>query len=142
MPVLKGTAYWASVTTPNTKYEPVYTVNLVPEDESLADDFKSRGYSIKEVEGHKAIVIKRKVNGPNGMVREAPRLVDSSKNPLDCMVGNGSEVKVQYKEWETTNKYGTFKGLDFQALQVLKLVEMGAPDGAEFDAETSVEDEL
>ena len=58
------------------------------------------------------------------------------------MVGNGSEVKVQYKEWETTNKYGTFKGLDFQALQVLKLVEMGAPDGAEFDAETSVEDEL
>ena len=142
MPVLKGTAYWASVTTPNTKYEPVYTVNLVPEDENILSDFKSRGYSIKEVEGHESIVIKRKVNGPNGMVREAPRLLDRHKNPLDCTVGNGSEVKVQYKEWEATNKFGTFKGLDFQALQVLSLVEMGAPDGAELDAEDDVEDEF
>ena len=142
MPVLKGTAYWASVTTPNTKYEPVYTVNVVPEDDEIAADFEQRGYALKEIEGRKSIVIKRKVNGPNGIVREAPRLVDRNKIPMDCTVGNGSEVKVQYKEWETTNKYGTFKGLDFQALQVLSLVEMGAPDGAEFVAEDSIEDEL
>ena len=29
MAIQEGIAYWASVTTPNTKYEPVYTVDLV-----------------------------------------------------------------------------------------------------------------
>ena len=33
MPVVTGTAYWASVLTPNTNYEPVYTVNLVVPDD-------------------------------------------------------------------------------------------------------------
>jgi hypothetical protein len=81
-----------------------------------------------------AIVIKRKVNGPNGMVRPAPKLVDRNKQPLDCRIGNGSEVKVQYKEWESNWKGKMFKGLDFQAMQVLSLIEVGTPDGAEFDS--------
>ena len=57
-----------------------------------------------------------------------------NKVPLDELVGNGSRVKVQYNEWETTNKYGTFKGLDFQAMQVLNLISYKAGDGDEFDA--------
>ena len=75
----------------------------------------------------------KQVNGPNGMVRKAPKLFDKDKIPLDELVGNGSKVKVQYNEWETTNKYGDFKGLDFQAMQVLDLVEYEgrSPDGAE-----------
>ena len=28
MAIVEGSAYWAAVTTPNTKYEPAYTVNL------------------------------------------------------------------------------------------------------------------
>ena len=80
---------------------------------------------------------------PNGSTREAPRLVDRNKNPLDVTVGNGSKVKVQYRVWETDNKYGSFKGLDFQAMQVLDLVEVGGVDGSEFTAEdTNMEDEL
>ena len=56
---------------------------------------------------------------------------------------NGSVVKVQYNEWETTNKFGSFKGLDFQAMQVLDLVEVGSPDGSEFESEADeMEDEL
>ena len=43
MPVLEGTAFWASVKTPNTTYEPTYSVNLVVADE-VAEDFKERGY--------------------------------------------------------------------------------------------------
>ena len=43
MAIQEGIAYWASVTTPNTKYEPVYSVDLVVED-SVADDFISRGF--------------------------------------------------------------------------------------------------
>jgi hypothetical protein len=142
MAILEGTAYWASVTTPNTTFEPTYSVNLVV-DEATAADFKARGFSIKEMDEGPSIVIKRKVDGKDGTVRSAPKLVDQYKNPLDAKVGNGSVVKVQYNEWETTNKYGSFKGLDFQAMQVIDLVEVGSPDGAEFEAaESDMEDEL
>lgn len=142
MAILQGAAYWASVTTPNTTYEPVYSVNLVV-DEATAEDFQSRGFTIKQMDEGPAVVIKRKVNGPNGMVRPAPRLVDAYKNPLDARVGNGSSVKVQYKEWESEWKGKIFKGLDFQAMQVIDLVEVGSPDGSEFDAlDGGMEDEL
>ena len=143
MAILNGTAYWASITSPNTNYEPVYTVNLVVDDQTAAD-FKKRGYTIKQMDEGQAIIIKRKVNGPNGMVREAPRLFNKYKNPLDARVGNGSVVRVQYKEWESVWKGTTFKGLDLQAVQVLDLVEVGSPDGAEFDAfeDDEMENEL
>ena len=142
MAILQGEAYWASVTTPNTTYEPVYSVNLVV-DEETAKDFESRGFPIKQMDEGPAIVIKRKVNGPNGMVRQAPKLLDKNKNPLDARVGNGSNVRVQYKEWESVWKGRTYKGLDFQAMQVIDLVEVGSPDGSEFDAiDSEMENEL
>jgi|TARA_R110000744_G_scaffold36484_5_gene84188 hypothetical protein len=142
MAILQGAAYWASVTTPNTTFEPVYSVNLVVDD-ATAEDFQSRGFTIKQMDEGPAIVIKRKVNGPNGMIRQAPRLVDSQKNQLDARVGNGSNVRVQYKEWSSEWKGTTFKGLDFQAMQVIDLVEVGSPDGSEFDAmDSGMEDEL
>ena len=134
MAILSGTAYWASVTTPNTTFEPVYTVNLVV-DEETAESFRSKGHTIKDMDEGPALVIKRKVNGPNGMIRSAPKLVDSAKNPIDERIGNGSEVKVQYKEWESVWKGKTFKGLDFQAMQVIDLVSVGSVDGGEFDVE-------
>jgi hypothetical protein len=142
MAILQGEAYWASVTTPNTTYEPVYSVNLVV-DEETAKDFETRGFTIKHMDEGPAVVIKRKVNGPNGMVRQAPKLVDKNKNPLDARVGNGSNVRVQYKEWESVWKGRTYKGLDFQAMQVIDLVEVGSPDGSEFDAlDAEMENEL
>lgn len=141
MAILSGTAYWASVTTPNTTYEPVYTVNLVV-DEDTAQSFRSKGYSVKDMDEGPALVIKRKVNGPNGMVRPAPKLVDASKNPIDERVGNGSTVKVQYKEWESVWKGKTFKGLDFQAMQVLDLVSVGTMDGGEFEVEDEMEEAI
>jgi hypothetical protein len=138
MAIQEGRAYWASVTTPNTRFEPVYTVDLVVED-SVADDFLSRGFRVKDLmindeKVGRAITIKRKVNGPNGLVRNPPKLVDANKNPMDDLVGNGSRVKVQYNEWEVENKFGTFKGLDFQGMQVLELVSYKSGDGDEFDA--------
>tara|TARA_R100001460_G_scaffold38448_5_gene72998 strand:- start:354 stop:791 length:438 start_codon:yes stop_codon:yes gene_type:complete len=138
MAIQEGLAFWASVTRPNTKYEPVYTVDLVIED-SEASDFESRGFKVKDlvINGDKvgrAITIKRKVNGPNGLVRTPPKLVDANKNPMDELVGNGSRVKVQFNEWEVENKYGSFKGLDFQAMQVLNLISYKSGDGDEFEA--------
>tara|TARA_R110001606_G_scaffold380589_1_gene541192 strand:+ start:25 stop:453 length:429 start_codon:yes stop_codon:yes gene_type:complete len=142
MAILQGTAYWAAVTTPNTTFEPVYSVNLIVDD-ATAEDFQARGFTIKSMDEGQAVVIKRKVNGPNGMVRPAPRLVDAYKNPLDARIGNGSEVKVQYKEWQSEWKGKMFYGLDFQAMQVLNLIEVGSPDGSEFDTlDSDMEDEL
>tara|TARA_R100001244_G_scaffold40908_1_gene36811 strand:- start:1979 stop:2392 length:414 start_codon:yes stop_codon:yes gene_type:complete len=130
MAVVEGTAYWASIKTPNTKFEPVYTVNLVV-DEDTANDFASRGHKIKQMDEGSSIIIKRKVNGPNGMVRVAPRLLDVDKNEVNYAVGNGSKIRVQYNEYEGENKYGPYTGLDLQAVQVLDLVEYRSEDGAE-----------
>lgn len=141
MALVEGVAYWASVTTPNTTYTPVYTVNLVV-DEEIAKDFRSRGFTVKDMEEGPALLIKRKVNGPNGMIRSAPKLLDKHKQPMNVAVGNGSKVKVQYKEWETTWNGTQYKGLDFQAMQVLDLVEYASPDGAEFDVEDDDGDEF
>ena len=132
MALVEGVAYWASVTTPNTTYQPVYTVNLVVSDD-VAKDFQSRGFTVKDMDEGPALLIKRKVSGPNGMVRSAPKLLDKNKQPLNVSVGNGSKVRVQYKEWESTWNGTLYKGLDFQAMQVLELVEYSSPDGAEFD---------
>lgn len=139
MAIVRGTAYWAYVTTPNTTYEPCYTVNLVV-DQATAADFEDRGFNIKQMDEGPAIIIKRKVNGPGGMIRKAPKLKDAKKNEIDVGVGNGSEVVVQYKEWESTWKNRTYKGLDFQQMQVLKLVEYNV-EKDEFDIEDDEEDD-
>lgn len=138
MAVVSGKAYWASVLSPNTTFEPVYTVDLVVDDK-IADDFQARGFKVKDLTINdepvgRAITIKRKVNGADGRTRPAPKLFDKDKVPMDEVVGNGSEVKVQYAEWETQNKYGDFKGLDFQAMQVIDLVSYRSGDGDELDS--------
>ena len=135
MAVVSGKAYWASITSPNTTFEPVYTVDLVVDDK-IADDFQARGFKVKELTVNeevvgRAITIKRKVNGAEGRTRPAAKLFDKDKVPMDEVVGNGSDVKVQYAEWETTNKYGDFKGLDLQAVQVVDLVQYRSGDGDE-----------
>ena len=141
MAVLEGTAYWAFVKTPNVTYDPVYTVNLVV-DSKTAFDFEDRGFTVKQMDEGPAIIIKRKVNGPNCMSRKAPILLDRRKNEIDVNVGNGSRVKVQYKEWESVWNGKNFKGLDFVKMQVLDLVEYDNGDTDEFQVEDEEEVEL
>ena len=131
--VYEGTAYWASVTTPNTRFEPTYTIDLVV-DEDTAEQLRTSGITIKDKEEGPTVTMKRNVNGPNGMVRRAPRLIDRNKEELDCLVGNGSKVRVQAKEWEINRNGQAFKGLELQAVQVLDLIEYKSGDGDEFDA--------
>ena len=141
MAVIEGYAYWSFVTTPNTRFTPCYSVNLVVAPD-LAEDFKSRGFPVKEMDEGTALVIKRKVSKSNGDINAAPELVDRYKKPMNVEVGNGSRVKVLCKEWETTWKGQTFKGLDFQAMQVIDLVEYnGASSAASaFDVEAEEEE--
>jgi hypothetical protein len=137
MAIVDGVAYWASVTTPNTTYEPVYSINVVVDNE-VANDFRSRGFTVKDKEEGPTIVVKRKVHGPNGMIRTAPKLIDNMKNEMDCQIGNGSTVRVQYKEWEITRQGTLYKGLDLQAVQVKSLVSFSKGGLDEFDI---IEDE-
>ena len=131
MAILEGSVKWASITTPNTKFEPVYTVDLIV-DEKIANDFASRGHKVKQHDEGPALVIKRKVHGPNGITRPAPRLLDKDKQEINVAVGNGSKVRVQCSEyeWEYAGKSG--KSLDLQGVQVVELVEYKAEDGSEF----------
>ena len=134
MAILEGSVKWASITTPNTKFEPVYTVDLIV-DEETANDFASRGHKVKQHDEGPALVIKRKVNGPNGMIRPAPRLLDSSKQEINTAVGNGSKVRVQYNEYSGEGKFGPYTGLDLQAVQVIDLVPYKGADGEELLAD-------
>ena len=122
------------ITTPNTKFEPVYTIDLIV-DEETANDFASRGHKVKQHDEGPALVIKRKVNGPNGMIRPAPRLLDASKQEINTAVGNGSKVRVQYNEYSGEGKYGPYTGLDLQAVQVIDLVPYKGADGEELLAD-------
>ena len=134
MAILEGSVKWASITTPNTKFEPVYTIDLIV-DEETANDFASRGHKVKQHDEGPALVIKRKVNGPNGMIRPAPRLLDASKQEINTAVGSGSKVRVQYNEYSGEGKYGPYTGLDLQAVQVIDLVPYKGADGEELLAD-------
>ena len=109
---------------------------VIPEDK--AAEFRDQGYKVLDKDEGPTIVMKRKVNGPNGMVRPAPILMDSSRTPIDLRVGNGSKVKVQYKPWEISRNGTTYRGLDFQGMQVLNL-KTYTVDGDEFDIEDEEE---
>tara|TARA_R100000008_G_C3563913_1_gene157943 strand:+ start:442 stop:873 length:432 start_codon:yes stop_codon:yes gene_type:complete len=130
--VLEGIANWASITTPNTRFEHKYCIDVVLDD-ATAQELRSQGYNIKDKDDGPTITVSRKVNGPNGMVRKPPTLMDAQKQTLDCLVGNGSKVKVQARPWEITRNGQDFKGLELQAVQVIDLVSYSAGDGDEFD---------
>ena len=142
MALVEGKAYWASVTTPNTTFDPIYSVDLVV-DEEIASQFEASGHRVKDltvkdqsgspISVGRAITIKRKVNGPNGMIRRAPKLYNSNKEIIDDMIGNGSTVKVQYNEYDWTWQGKAGKGLDFKDMQVLDLVQVSSADGSEID---------
>lgn len=136
--LIEGIAYWASVTSPNTTFEPVYTVNLVINGDE-ADRLRSDGIKVVDKEEGPTVIIKRKVNGPGGMIRKAPKLIDKGRNPLNCKVGNGSRVKVQYKPWEVERQGVKYRGLDFQGMQVIDLVSYST-DGDEFEVEDDDEE--
>jgi hypothetical protein len=119
MAILKGKAKWAFITIPNTTYAPVYTINLVVDDQT-AKIFKEKGYFIKQEPEGPAIVIQRKVDGPHGRVRPAPKLYDKDNKEIKDLIGNGSYVAVQYNEYSGQSEHGPYQGLDLQAVKVLK----------------------
>ena len=142
MAIIEGTAYWASLTRPNEKFEPMWRVDLSVSDE-VAEDFRSKGISVgqtvvDEQTINNIVRFKRKVSKANGDKNQPPTLVDASKQPLDKIVGNGSKVKVMYRsyDWNFKGKKGV--GLDLQAVQVSDLIEYLPRDEFEIEEKVSI----
>ena len=141
MAIVEGKAYWASITRPNEKFEPMWRLDLAVDD-ATASEFQKQGFSIGETtindETIKNIIkFKRKVSKANGDRNQQPQLVDAEKKPLDKIVGNGSKVKVMYKSYDWNYKGKTGKGLDLQAVQVLDLVEYTPKEDFEVEGASS-----
>ena len=127
MAQVEGTAYWASLTRPNEKFEPMWRIDLAVDD-NTATDLAKEGITLGEtvIDGNtikNVIKFKRKVSKANGDKNQPPSIVDGQKQPLDKIVGNGSKVVVMYKSYDWNYKGKTGKGLDLQAVQVKNLVE-------------------
>jgi len=125
-----GRAYYANVVTPNTTFDSKWEVSLVLDDDTLAE-FENRGHPIKEKDFGRFIHFKRNVDRKGGGQNTRPLLVDENRKRVDTLpnIGNGSTVKIQYKEyaWNYQGKAG--KGRDLRAIQLVDLVEYNEPDG-------------
>jgi len=141
MAIVEGTAYWASITRPNEKFEPMWRIDLSVDD-ATASEFQKQGFQVGETivndETIKNIIkFKRKVSKANGDKNQQPQLVDADKKPIDKIIGNGSKVKVMYKSYDWNYKGKTGKGLDLQAVQVLDLVEYTPKESFEVENASS-----
>lgn len=139
MAIIEGTAYWASLTRPNEKFEPMWRIDLAVDDKS-ANELKEQGIALGETTIDEKTIpnivrFKRKVQKANGDKNTQPTLVDAGKKPLDKIVGNGSKVKVMYRPYDWNFKGKKGKGLDLQAVQVVDLIEYTPKE--DFEIETS-----
>ena len=133
MAVLSGKAHWASISSPNSTFEPVWQVDLAVEGAEL-EEAKEMGLTImnKDDDRGSFVRIKRKVYRKDGSKNKSPILKDSKNHVLsEVNVGNGSDVRVLFKsfDWEYAGKKGI--GADLQAMQVINLIEYEA--GEDFD---------
>lgn len=130
---IRGIANWASILVPNTKYEPVYCIDLTINDDQ-AKELKKQGLKPKRNDdGDWVMKFKRKVYKKDGTPAPKPALVDAGNNPINVSVGNGSEVIVQYTIYEWSNNFGQGIGVDLSGVQVVNLIEYKAADGSEFE---------
>lgn len=130
MPVLSGKSHWATITTPNTTFEPVWSIDLALSGAELAKA-QNLGLAIKNKGDDRGdfVSIKRKVNRRDGSQNTAPALKDAQKRDMgNTLIGNGSDVNVLFKtfEWEYAGKSGV--GTDLQAVQVVNLIPYGADE--------------
>ncbi len=120
---------WASIIEPNTKYDPVWEIVAVLDEEQAAE-LANKGYKIKtEDDGTLSYRFKRKTlgnkKGGGTFEKEAPKCVDAARNPFTELIGNGSLVNIQYE-----HKQGNAYGIDFckgelSGVQVLEHVKFG-----------------
>ena len=125
--VISGTAYWASVIAPNTKFDAdgVWTIDIGNLDDLNKKKAQKDGLTVKNKGDEKDdfVTIKRKVRNAKGNLNRQPNVVDANKTLItETMIGNGSKVNVLYEpfEWNFGGKTGV--SADLRAVQVTELV--------------------
>ena len=125
--VISGTAYWASVISPNTKFDAdgVWTIDVGNLDDLNKKKAQKDGLTVKNKGDEKEdfVTFKRKVRNAKGSLNRQPNVVDANKRLItDTMIGNGSKVNVLYEpfEWNFGGKTGV--SADLRAVQVTELV--------------------
>ena len=81
MAIIEGTAYWASLTRPNEKFEPMWTIDLSV-DEKSANELKEQGIKVGETTVDETTIpnivkFKRKCSKANGDKNTQPQLAVS-----------------------------------------------------------------
>lgn len=121
--IARGIAMWARVKDPDVRYEPCWKIDVLLE-EPEAKRLKAAGIKVKRNDDDvfvlkvKRLVTKRKGTGNN----PPPEVVDKQDKPFDTLIGNGSEVIVQFGVYTWKNTFGSGTGLDLQKIQVVNLV--------------------
>lgn len=113
--------------------EPAWSLQMRTMDEAQADQWEELGFSVKKIKPNKAngetfepyfrANIKRKVAKSDGTERTAPKVVNSSLEPIDpTTIGNGSKGHIQYLPWEMEIKGEDVSGRILEAIQITHLV--------------------
>jgi hypothetical protein len=125
--IISGTAYWASIVSPNTTFDPhrweINVCNLSDETRAMVEE---DGLPIKNKGDDRGdfVTIKRNLTRKDGGTNDAPKVVDSNNSPMhNTLIGNGSLVNVKYRpySWSYSNRKGV--SADLMAVQVVDLVE-------------------
>ncbi len=144
MGMVTGTAYWASVIKPNTKFDPTWVIELVvsaadakrlqEESEGVRDSKKDAPFKIAKDEerGGYAVRFTQKVEKADGTKNQAPRVIDADGFPWDeRLIGNGSKVTVLYNFYRSEfNGKAWLKG-GLRGVRVEELVPYGGDEAEE-----------
>ena len=138
MSVISGKAYWTSIASPNTTFDPdgVWTIDVGNLSKKAIEQLKSEGLTLKNKGDDRGdfVTIKRKVRRKDGSLSRAPDLVDGQKRSMSqTLIGNGSEVNVHYTtyEWEFKGRAGV--SADLRAVQVVNLIPYNTEADEAFD---------
>ena len=123
---ITGKCHYASITEPNTKFDPVWSIQVEVNDDNREVVEKS-GLKVanKGDERGDFVTIKRKVHRKDGTERNAPLVMDSQNNRWnnDKKIANGSTVNVKAipYEWDYAGKSGV--SADLAAVQIVDFIE-------------------
>ena len=122
---ITGKCHYASITEPNTKFEPVWSIQVeVNEDNRPIIEKAGLSVANKGDDRGDFVTIKRKVLRKDGTQRQGPVVKDSQNNNWDGkLIANGSTVNVKAVpfEWSYAGKSGV--SADLAAVQVVDFIE-------------------
>ena len=122
---ITGKCHYASITEPNTKFEPVWSIQIEVDDNNRSViEGANLPINNKGDDRGDFVTIKRKVLRADGSQRAAPFIKDSQNNTWNGkLIANGSTVNVKAVpyNWNYAGKSGV--SADLSAVQVVDFIE-------------------